>query len=128
MTELGTHSPRGLSTTWEDPDELDSDSESSSSTESERSISSTSEESSESSEGEQQIDIYQFYEEDEDEISCRICRIDEPKEQLITPCKCNGTIAFVHRDCLLRWITYRSRSVLLQQNGQYQRCELCGTQ
>lgn len=41
------------------------------------------------------------------ERSCRIClmveRGDEPT-QLITPCKCKGSAAYVHSSCLSRWL------------------------
>ncbi|CAJ0930900.1 unnamed protein product, partial [Mesorhabditis belari] len=44
---------------------------------------------------------------------CRICLSDDAP--LITPCKCRGTIAHVHNDCLLEWV---------QVSGST-RCELC---
>lgn len=34
---------------------------------------------------------------------CRICFESEPPE-LISPCDCNGTIKWVHRECLETWI------------------------
>jgi len=36
-----------------------------------------------------------------DDARCRICFGQEG--ELITPCKCSGTCAFVHRDCLDAW-------------------------
>ena len=33
---------------------------------------------------------------------CRICL--EDNDELIKPCKCNGTIAYVHKACLETWI------------------------
>ncbi|KAI5787021.1 hypothetical protein DFH27DRAFT_487022 [Peziza echinospora] len=49
---------------------------------------------------------------------CRICRsestIDEP---LFHPCKCSGSIKFVHQDCLMEWL----------QHSQKKYCELCKT-
>ena len=35
--------------------------------------------------------------------SCRICR--DTAGQLITPCQCSGSMAYVHRECLDRWRT-----------------------
>lgn len=50
--------------------------------------------------------------------SCRICRGEEtPEEALFHPCKCNGSIRFVHQECLMEWL---SRS-------QKRHCELCKT-
>lgn len=34
---------------------------------------------------------------------CRICFESEPPD-LISPCDCNGTIKWVHRECLETWI------------------------
>jgi len=50
--------------------------------------------------------------------TCRICRGEEtPEEPLFYPCKCNGSIRFVHQECLMEWL---SRS-------QKRHCELCKT-
>lgn len=35
--------------------------------------------------------------------SCRICFESENEEKLIQPCKCKGTIGYVHRTCLNNW-------------------------
>ena len=41
----------------------------------------------------------------EDEVVCRICRCEgETERPLFHPCKCNGTIKYVHNDCLLSWL------------------------
>jgi hypothetical protein len=53
----------------------------------------------------------------EDELECRICRCSStPQTPLLTPCKCDGSIAPVHELCLRKW---------LETNGS-QKCELCG--
>lgn len=49
----------------------------------------------------------------EEEIVCRICRSNE--QPLFHPCKCNGTIKYVHQDCLLKWI----------EHSQKKKCEVC---
>ncbi|KAH6920953.1 hypothetical protein HPB50_028061 [Hyalomma asiaticum] len=36
--------------------------------------------------------------------TCRICFFGDEKQPLLDPCNCRGTIAFMHRDCLERWI------------------------
>lgn len=35
---------------------------------------------------------------------CRICFDDDYVERLVSPCKCNGSIKFVHSSCLSDWI------------------------
>jgi E3 ubiquitin-protein ligase MARCH6 len=49
---------------------------------------------------------------------CRICRseggADEP---LFYPCKCSGSIKFVHQDCLMEWLSHTQKKY----------CELCKT-
>ncbi|KAK3323078.1 hypothetical protein B0H66DRAFT_474545 [Apodospora peruviana] len=53
-----------------------------------------------------------------DPDTCRICRgegsADEP---LFYPCKCSGSIKFVHQDCLMEWLSH----------SQKKHCELCKT-
>jgi len=52
-------------------------------------------------------------------MSCRICFDDNAQKPLFQPCKCTGTIAHIHQDCLFTWIeTKRSRTPS---------CELCKT-
>ncbi|XP_011506022.1 PREDICTED: E3 ubiquitin-protein ligase MARCH3-like [Ceratosolen solmsi marchali] len=47
---------------------------------------------------------------------CRICHMDSwPKDSLISPCRCKGTLAHVHLSCLERWLNQSSRNY----------CELC---
>lgn len=49
----------------------------------------------------------------EEETVCRICRSNE--QPLYHPCKCSGSIKFVHQDCLLKWIGH----------SQKKKCEVC---
>lgn len=48
-------------------------------------------------------------------ILCRICYDAERSEELITPCRCKGTVAFVHRSCLETWLAEANAT----------NCELC---
>ena len=49
---------------------------------------------------------------------CRICRVEATAEQpLFYPCKCSGSIRFVHQDCLMEWLSH----------SQKKYCELCKT-
>lgn len=50
--------------------------------------------------------------------SCRICRGEgTPGEPLFYPCKCSGSIKYVHQDCLMEWLSH----------SQKKHCELCKT-
>ena len=50
--------------------------------------------------------------------TCRICRGEgSEEEQLFHPCKCSGSIKFVHQACLMEWLSH----------SQKKYCELCKT-
>nr|POF17999.1 erad-associated e3 ubiquitin-protein ligase doa10 [Quercus suber] len=50
--------------------------------------------------------------------TCRICRSEgSPGEPLFHPCKCSGSIKFVHQDCLMEWLAHSHKK----------HCELCKT-
>lgn len=54
----------------------------------------------------------------EDVDTCRICRGEGSKEEpLFYPCKCSGSIKFVHQNCLMEWLSH----------SQKKHCELCKT-
>lgn len=49
---------------------------------------------------------------------CRICRGEgSDAEPLFHPCKCSGSIKYVHQDCLMEWLSH----------SQKKHCELCKT-
>ena len=54
---------------------------------------------------------------------CRICHSgrDHPRNPLISPCKCSGTMKYVHIACLIRWLEVSS-----QKFWPTTECELCG--
>lgn len=53
-----------------------------------------------------------------DPDTCRICRGEgTPDEPLFYPCKCSGSIKYVHQDCLMEWLSH----------SQKKHCELCKT-
>ncbi|OBT99594.1 hypothetical protein VE01_02897 [Pseudogymnoascus verrucosus] len=53
-----------------------------------------------------------------DQDTCRICRGEATaQEPLFYPCKCSGSIKFVHQDCLMEWLGH----------SQKKHCELCKT-
>ncbi|WEW57840.1 RING-variant-domain-containing protein [Emydomyces testavorans] len=50
--------------------------------------------------------------------TCRICRGEgSDEEELFYPCKCSGSIKFVHQSCLMEWLSH----------SQKKYCELCKT-
>ncbi|KAL9603943.1 MAG: hypothetical protein Q9219_000881 [cf. Caloplaca sp. 3 TL-2023] len=50
--------------------------------------------------------------------TCRICRAEgSDEEPLFYPCKCSGSIKFVHQNCLMEWLSH----------SQKKYCELCKT-
>ena len=55
---------------------------------------------------------------DDDGDNCRICRGEGTTIQpLFYPCKCSGSIRFVHQECLMEWLAH----------SQKKYCELCKT-
>jgi len=54
-----------------------------------------------------------------EEDVCRVCRCEAESERpLYYPCKCAGSIKFVHEDCLIKWV----------DTSGIKKCELCGTE
>lgn len=50
---------------------------------------------------------------------CRICNLEGmPEKPLFHPCKCTGSIKYVHENCLIQWMHY--------SHNEY--CEVCGHQ
>ncbi|EGP88728.1 uncharacterized protein MYCGRDRAFT_69592 [Zymoseptoria tritici IPO323] len=50
--------------------------------------------------------------------TCRICRSEGTNEEpLFHPCKCSGSIKFVHQECLMEWLSHSHKK----------HCELCKT-
>jgi hypothetical protein len=48
---------------------------------------------------------------------CRVCRgPSQPDQLLFHPCKCSGSMKFVHQDCLEQWL----------QHSNKKHCEICG--
>ncbi|WPH04933.1 erad-associated e3 ubiquitin-protein ligase doa10 [Acrodontium crateriforme] len=50
--------------------------------------------------------------------TCRICRSEATQDEpLFYPCKCSGSIKYVHQECLMEWLSH----------SQKKYCELCKT-
>lgn len=60
---------------------------------------------------ENNIDITRFAK----TMMCRICHEKEPAKNLISPCHCDGSVKYIHQECLDHWI--RVKGTL--------ECELC---
>lgn len=65
-------------------------------------------------------------------IKCRICligEIDEENNPLITPCKCSGSVQYIHVQCLKQWLKskvlikdYKYFTVIIKKKFE---CEIC---
>ncbi|KAG7664918.1 uncharacterized protein J8A68_001556 [[Candida] subhashii] len=54
------------------------------------------------------------------EHTCRICRGEAtPSQPLYHPCKCRGSIKYIHQDCLLEWLKHSNKST--------EKCDICNT-
>ena len=42
--------------------------------------------------------------ESNEEVVCRICRSEDDGRPLFYPCKCRGSIKYVHAECLESWL------------------------
>ncbi|XP_064626161.1 E3 ubiquitin-protein ligase MARCHF4-like isoform X2 [Lineus longissimus] len=52
---------------------------------------------------------------------CRIChQPGEEHEILISPCRCAGSLQYIHNNCLMRWL-----EVSMRKSRKPPRCELC---
>ncbi|CAG9325983.1 unnamed protein product [Blepharisma stoltei] len=54
------------------------------------------------------------------QISCRICLDSSRRDELIAPCKCKGSLKFVHKSCLKQWL-----DACPKQDDEAHFCELC---
>jgi len=59
------------------------------------------------------------------EKRCRICYDDDKQEKLINPCKCDGSIKFVHQSCLEKWIETSKRDDCPQCKYKYIKKKIC---
>jgi len=52
---------------------------------------------------------------------CRICHMPEDDiEILISPCRCSGSLKFIHNTCLMKWL-----EITTKKSRKPPRCELC---
>ena len=66
---------------------------------------------------------------------CKICygEEDDPEDPLVQPCKCSGTLKYIHLNCLKHWLNTRS-CIKLESNYRFMsflikqiECEICKT-
>lgn len=67
-------------------------------------------------------------------MPCKICLNDNSEDMnnpLINPCHCNGSMKFIHLNCLRKWIHQRIRTkddnTIIRINWEDLACELCQT-
>ncbi|CAK9302666.1 unnamed protein product [Gordionus sp. m RMFG-2023] len=53
-------------------------------------------------------------------VLCRICQTPGTERSLISPCKCAGSVRYVHKYCLTKWLEINPN-----RNRKSQICELC---
>ena len=51
-------------------------------------------------------------------MECRIC-YDNTDEELIEPCKCSGSMRYVHRSCLDKWIYHKKDNICPVCKSEY---------
>jgi hypothetical protein len=56
---------------------------------------------------------------------CRYCLSGEKAEKLIDPCLCEGTMRYVHQDCLEDWINNRGIYIDKGEKLYSTKCEIC---
>lgn len=54
-----------------------------------------------------------------EDIFCRICYENDSKEKLYNPCKCDGSIKWIHKSCLDKWRDISGKDKCTQCNYQY---------
>jgi E3 ubiquitin-protein ligase DOA10 len=53
---------------------------------------------------------------------CRYCLASDKISNLIHPCKCYGSLKYVHSECLSNWIVVKKEEEIFDQNYT---CEIC---
>ena len=56
---------------------------------------------------------------------CRYCLSGDKSEKLIAPCHCEGTMRYVHEECLEDWINNRGLYMLTRNEIYSTKCEIC---
>ena len=43
-------------------------------------------------------------------MECRVCYENDSKEPLIAPCSCSGSMKYIHKSCLQKWLLHTKNS------------------
>ncbi|KXS21420.1 hypothetical protein M427DRAFT_142474 [Gonapodya prolifera JEL478] len=57
-----------------------------------------------------------IHHDDDEEEFCRVCRAGTEDSPLYHPCKCSGSMRYVHQECLEEWLSHSGKK----------NCEICG--
>lgn len=85
----------------------------------------------ETSEGEQEVEEIP---EEREETTCRICydRQHDKDNPLLSHCKCDGSVKYIHLQCLKQWlrskVTVRSSENSTTYHWKFLECEICKTE
>jgi hypothetical protein len=68
-----------------------------------------------------------------DKKECRYCLSGDKKENMINPCQCEGTMKYVHQQCLEDWIKNRNQTIPEKNSATNEKifstpCEICKSQ
>ena len=55
----------------------------------------------------------------QEKYTCRICFEKDLPKKMVYPCKCRGTLKWIHKKCLLNWITISKKMSCPQCNYTY---------
>ena len=72
--------------------------------------------------------------EEREEIACRICydRQRDKEDPLLSHCKCDGSVKYIHLNCLKQWlrskVTIRSNENSTTYHWKFLECEICKTE
>nr|XP_057911510.1 E3 ubiquitin-protein ligase MARCHF9-like isoform X2 [Doryrhamphus excisus] len=76
-------------------------------------------------EGKQENSIQSFTEDGQLIPQCRICFQGSEKGELVSPCRCDGTVRYTHETCLIRWISEKGSWTCELCNFEYRAYSLC---
>jgi len=64
-------------------------------------------------------------EETNKQLECRICAEEDSCDSLVVPCSCSGTMKYVHKKCLIKWLNYSGKKGETLCDG-HATCSICG--
>jgi E3 ubiquitin-protein ligase MARCH6 len=63
-------------------------------------------------------------------MNCRYCLLDDNEIEMIDPCDCQGSMKYVHKNCLLNWIKQSNKKfekvhIFSDDSFRSFECEIC---